>query len=174
MINDPPQEIPLRALPLDKTRELWCQKTCDLLDETRLTNLLLALTDIHSPTGAEGELASYITDVLRNSGFQSHTQEMAPNRGNSFGRLKGAGEGASLLLYAPIDTHMEATEKEDLPWAGDKLRADMIPSGQLMNDLVVGLGASNPKGMIATMIEVGRCIQAVSYTHLTLPPINSV
>ena len=144
MTNDPPQEIPMRALPLDKKRELWYRKACDLLDETRLSNLLLALTDIHSPTGAEGELASYITDVLRNSGFQSHTQEMAPNRGNSIGRLKGAGEGASLLLYEPIDTHMEATEIEDLPWAGDKLRADMIPNGQLIDGLVVGLGASNP------------------------------
>ncbi len=159
MTSNPPREIPINALPLDKKRELWYRKACDLLDETRLTNLLLSLTDIHSPTGAEGELALYITNVLQNSGFQSRTQAMAPERGNSIGRLKGAGGGASLLLYEPIDTHMEATEKDDLPWAGEELRADMLPKSQLIDDLVVGLGASNPKAMVATMIEVGRCLQ---------------
>lgn len=159
MSTETPQEIPVHALPLDEDKEVWYQKACNLLNEERLTELLRALVDIHSPTGAEGELASFITSVLQDSGFQSSTQAMALSRGNAIGRLKGSGGGASLLLYEPIDTHMEATAEADLPWAGEELRPDMLPKSQMLDGLVVGLGASNPKGMVATMIEVGRSLK---------------
>jgi acetylornithine deacetylase/succinyl-diaminopimelate desuccinylase-like protein len=159
MSTERPQEIPVHALPLNKEKETWYRNACDLLDEERLTNLLRALTDIHSPTGAEGELAGFITSVLKDSGFQSYTQTMTPSRGNAIGRLRGSGGGASLLLYEPIDTHMEATTEADLPWAGEELRPDMLPKSQLIDGLVVGLGASNPKAMVATMIEVGRSLK---------------
>ena len=62
------------------------------------------------------------------------------------------------MLYEPIDTHMEATEEDDLPWAGAQLRDDMKPEGVLRDGLVIGLGASNPKGMVATMTEVARAV----------------
>jgi len=68
--------------------------------------------------------------------------------------LRSSGGGASLLIYAPIDTHIDGDPEKDLPWVGPTLRADMLPKGFVQGDLVYGLGAANPKGMFASLAEI--------------------
>jgi acetylornithine deacetylase/succinyl-diaminopimelate desuccinylase-like protein len=62
------------------------------------------------------------------------------------------------LLYAPIDTHLEGDADKDLPWAGPVLGADMVPKGHAEGDMVFGLGAANPKCMVATLAEIALAL----------------
>ena len=71
--------------------------------------------------------------------------------------LPGRGGGANVLLYCPIDTHIEP--ELDVPTVGPELRDDMLPHARVEDDLVIGLGASNPKVMVAGLVEVVHAIK---------------
>ncbi|MEO0498103.1 MAG: M20/M25/M40 family metallo-hydrolase, partial [Pseudomonadota bacterium] len=88
------------------------------------------------------------------------------------GQLGKAGAGRHILLYAPIDTHLSGTQEHDVPWVGQSQRADMVPAASTdLSDYIVGLGASNPKSMIATLVEA---MQAIVSADLELPGTLSV
>ncbi|MGZ6196005.1 MAG: hypothetical protein ACXWML_12350 [Candidatus Binataceae bacterium] len=139
-------------VPLSAEQEKWYGQACDRLNPERLKKLLLHLIDIHSPTGAERQASEFVAAYMREHlGEHSLYQPIGEDTGNAIGEIRGSGGGASLLLYAPIDTHLEADPERDLPWVGPTLRADMLPKGFAQGDLVYGLGAANPKGMVASL-----------------------
>ena len=146
--------------PLSAEQRRWFDAAAALIDEARLCDLILKLTAIHSPTGAERAASQFMADELGRVGLVAHYQPLDEDSGNAIGVLKGAGGGPSLLLYAPIDTHLEADEAEDVPWVGPALRPDMQPVSRIEDGLVIGLGAANPKAMVATMAEAARVIGA--------------
>ncbi len=145
----------------DLTREQrgWFEAATAMIDLDRLYALDRALTAIHSPTGRERAASEFMVNHLAEAGFEAWYQPMGETSGNAIARLKGSGDGPSLLLYAPIDTHLEGNDA-DLPWAGKRLRPDMVPQARDEDGLVVGLGASNPKAMVATLAEAARVIRA--------------
>jgi acetylornithine deacetylase/succinyl-diaminopimelate desuccinylase-like protein len=148
------------ALPFDADREKCYANACAHLDGDRLKRLLLELVNIASPTGAERPASEFMADYLREAlGGRAVYQPINDLTGNAFGELRGSGGGASLLLYAPIDTHLEGDAARDLPWAGPILRADMLPHARTEGDLVIGLGAANPKAMVATLAEIATAIR---------------
>ena len=71
---------------------------------------------------------------------------MGPDRGNAIGRVGGTGEGPALLLYGQLDTTFTNDRREDMPVLGDAARPDLEPRLTRRDDLVCGLGLSNPKG----------------------------
>lgn len=149
-----------RPLPLTAEREQWYAHACARLDADRLKRLLLELIDIPSPTGAERTVSEFIAARMRERlGGRAFYQPISEHTGNAVGEIRGHGNGASLLLYAPVDTHLEGDPVRDLPWAGAVLRADMIAQGFATGDLVCGLGAANPKGMVATLVEVASALK---------------
>jgi acetylornithine deacetylase/succinyl-diaminopimelate desuccinylase-like protein len=133
-------------------RELY-ERACARIDVDRLRRRVVDLVDIHSPTGAERPISEFIAAHLADIGLAASCQPITPTSANAFGRLAGTGDGPSLMLYAPIDTHLEADPQADVPWAGRALTADMKPHAIVRGDTVVGLGASNPKGMAAALTE---------------------
>ena len=87
-----------------------------LLDKDKLKSLLFRLTDIHSPTGSTQAACEMLVEHMRDTlGVGAKVMPMAGDSAAGYARLKGAGGGANLLLYAPIDTHLEGDES-DLPW----------------------------------------------------------
>ena len=146
-----PREVSVKPVPLDPEQRRWYEAACARLDAERLTKLLVELTSVHSPTGAERPASEFMVETFRSAGLEAEYQPMGPERGNAIGRRRGSGEGPTLLLYEPIDTHMETAEADELPWAGSAFRADMKPEGFLRDGLVIGLGASNPKAMVSTI-----------------------
>ena len=62
--------------------------------------------------------------------------------------LKRVKDAAGVDLTRLIDP------EADVPWVGKSLRPDMIPEAKVDGDLVIGLGASNPKCMVAGLTEV--------------------
>jgi acetylornithine deacetylase/succinyl-diaminopimelate desuccinylase-like protein len=149
-----------RQLPLTADRERWYAAACARLDAERLKRLLLELIDIPSPTGAERAASEFVAAQMRERlGARAFYQPISEDTGNAVGELRGSGNGATLLLYAPIDTHLEGDPARDLPWAGPVVRADMIARGFAGGDLVFGLGAANPKAMVATLIEIASALK---------------
>ncbi len=137
----------------------WYEQACSCIDAARLKQLVFDLTDIHSPTGQEKQASRFLTDYLARADFNARYQPVSENSGNCIGRLKGSGGGASLLLYAPMDTHLDAEAEIDVPWVGPHLREDMLPQARIRGDSVIGLGASNPKSMIASLTEAAHCVK---------------
>ncbi|MEQ4306060.1 hypothetical protein ABNF97_32515 [Plantactinospora sp. B6F1] len=130
------------------------------IDADRLRNLTLRMVSTPSPTGDEAALARLLTGHLASVGLEAAYQEIDERQGNAVGRLRGDGTGADLLLYAPIDTLSVGTEDEDVPQVGDALRPDMRPEGVRDGDRVIGLGASNPKGHAACVVEAASAVAA--------------
>ncbi|HJU09816.1 MAG TPA: hypothetical protein VJ728_03015 [Candidatus Binataceae bacterium] len=145
--------------PFSVEQEQWYSQACARLNSARLKSLLLQLLDIPSPTGSERQASEFIAEHLRQElEGRAHYQPISEDTGNAVGEIRGSGGGAALLLYAPIDTHLEGEPDKDLPWAGPVLRADMIPKGYADGDMVFGLGAANPKCMVATLSEIALAL----------------
>ena len=144
---------------LSPEQRAWFDAAAALIDIDRLYRLNREITAIHSPTGRERAASEYMTRYLAAIGLEATYQPMGEQSGNAIGRIRGSGGGPSLLLYAPIDTHLEGNA-DDLPWVGPHLRPDMIPEVREENGLVIGLGASNPKAMVTTLAEAVRVVRA--------------
>ncbi|WP_036420663.1 acetylornithine deacetylase [Mycobacterium sp. 360MFTsu5.1] len=138
-------------------RRAMYEAVCDRLNPDRFRNLLVNLINIHSPTGLERPASEFMADYLRDTvGIDAGYLPMNEHSGNAFGEQRGSGGGSRLLLYAPIDTHIDP--ESDVPWVGPRLRPDMLPQARVDGDLVIGLGASNPKCMVAGLTEVAHAV----------------
>jgi acetylornithine deacetylase/succinyl-diaminopimelate desuccinylase-like protein len=149
-----------RGPELSAEQRAWVEAAWARITPERLTELVVGMVDIPSPTGEEGPLARWLTDVLAAAGLQATYQEIDQHQANAVGRLPGSGGGEDLLLYAPIDTFTVGDPAEDVPWIGPELRADMRTVAQVHGNHVVGLGASNPKGHGAAVIAAAEAIAA--------------
>lgn len=123
------------------------------------------LVDTPSPTGEEAVLAGAIAERLNGYGISSEVQSFGVSQANAIGVMAG-GESRNMLLYAPIDTVTSNNEEEDLPWLGPELRPDMKARAFIENNHVCGLGAHNPKGHVACIMEAARVLNDLK------PPIN--
>ncbi|MFZ2175013.1 MAG: acetylornithine deacetylase [Rhodococcus sp. (in: high G+C Gram-positive bacteria)] len=146
-----------QTVPLDAERRAMYEAVCERLDPDRFRDLLVSLINIHSPTGRERQASEFMADYLTTTvGIDTHYQPMSEHTGNVLGERRGTGGGSRLLLYAPIDTHIDP--EADVPWVGPTLRPDMLPHAVVNDDLVIGLGASNPKCMVAGLTEVVHAV----------------
>lgn len=148
------------SLPLTKEREAWVKRAWDAIDEANLAELNRVMASIPSPTGQEGRLAHAIVDVMNKSGVAAFYQPMDDAQGNAVARILGAGDGADLLLYAPLDTAFSTSEEEECPWIGDRLPPEMTTNAYIRDGNVVGMGAENPKGYAACVIAAAQAIKA--------------
>lgn len=148
---------PTTQIPFGAQRQQWLDATIACFDPDRLQRLLFALTDIHSPTGAAREASEYMAQTLRSIGMNARYMPMSERTGNVLAERRGSGGGAAVMLYAPIDTHLEGNA-DDEPWVGPSGFVDLAPQARMEKDWVFGLGASNPKGMIATLTEVATAL----------------
>ncbi|MBO3277982.1 M20 family metallopeptidase [Pseudomonas schmalbachii] len=148
---------PTTPAPFSEDQMKWYEQACAKIDPKRLQDLLFALTDIHSPTGSARAASEFMAGHLNRIGMSARYMPMSFTSGNVLGEVRGSGGGASVMLYAPIDTHLECDEAEKI-LTGDAGQADMLPMAQMVDDWVFGLGASNPKGMIATLTEVATAL----------------
>lgn len=130
----------------------------DLISDEQLTETLCELVDTPSPTGEEAELARKICARLERYGVGSEVQSLNAGQANALGRIEGEGD-RSLLLYAPLDTVTSNSADEDLPWAGPELRDDMRVHAYVRDGHIFGLGAHNPKGHAACIIETVRVLK---------------
>lgn len=130
------------------------------ISRDRLSELVVGLVDIPSPTGEEGDVAVWAAEQLDSHGVPARAQWLDERQANAVGELAGSGVGEDVLLYAPIDTLTVGDPAEDVPWIGPVLRDDMRPAARVVGDHIVGLGASNPKGHAACVMAAAEAIAA--------------
>jgi acetylornithine deacetylase/succinyl-diaminopimelate desuccinylase-like protein len=118
----------------------------------QLSEIVVEMTSIASPTGEERALAEHLTARGQRVGLEATCQVIEAGQANALLRHPGLGDGPDLFLYAPIDTHTVGTKADDVPWVGETLREDMVPRASVHGDYVVGLGANNPKGHAACVL----------------------
>lgn len=145
---------------LDERRLGWVEDASEHISAARLREIVSDLVDIPSPTGSEGPLAEHIAHVLRHSGVTAVAQPLDDRQANAWGRIHGSGSGPDLMLYAPIDTFSTGDPAQDLPAIGREWRSYMLPHAEVIDDLVTGLGASNPKGHVACVMAAAEAISA--------------
>ena len=97
-----------------------------------------------------------MVERMREIGIDAHYDMLNEISGSALGELRGSGNGANLLLYAPIDTHLEGDES-DFPWAGPHQFVDLAPRAKQVGEWVYGLGSSNPKAMVADLNRNHAC-----------------
>lgn len=148
---------PTTSLPFSAEQSQWYEQARARLNPQRLQTLLFELTNIHSPTGATRQASEFMTRHLQSIGMKSRYYPMNDISGNALGERRGSGGGATVLLYAPIDTHLDRTPGEEV-LTGEGQEADLQPFAQQVDDWVFGLGSSNPKGMLATLTEVATAL----------------
>jgi len=123
------------------------------IDREYIVNTLTNLVQINSinpslsPEGkGEAEIGAYVADSLSDCGLSATTYEIEPRRVNVVGRLKGTGNGRTLLLNA----HMDTVGVEGM--VGDPFGAE-IREGRLY-----GRGSQDMKASLAAMLGAAKAL----------------
>jgi acetylornithine deacetylase/succinyl-diaminopimelate desuccinylase-like protein len=136
----------------------WLDAALAELRRERIAEIAAAMTAIPSPTGQERPLAETLAGMMAASGLDARCQPIDSDQANALARCRGSGDGADLLLYAPIDTHIAGSSEEDVPWIGPEVRRDMRPEPIIEDGLIIGLCAENPKGYAACVIAAAEAV----------------
>ena len=125
------------------------------LDLDRAVELVRQVCRIPSVLGQEGDLAAFLADVMRDSGFESVALEpVLPGRPNAIGEIS-MGPGPRLVLTGHMDTKPESHGwQRAAPFSGD-----------LIDGAVYGHGVMDMKAALACQIVA---IEAVRASRLPL------
>lgn len=136
----------------------WVDTAWSAIDRKFLKDTLRSITEIPSPTGHERPLAEFLVTTMLSEGLEARYQSIDDAQGNALGWRSGHGEGVDLLLYAPIDTHIAGNPDADGPWVGE-FTPDLRPMATVDGDVIVGLGAENPKAFATCVLAAAVAIQ---------------
>ena len=110
-------------------------KYLNQIDEKELVALCQSLIKIPSHKEIEGrerKIALFIKDILEREGVEVHLQQVTEGRANVIARIKGEGEGKSLLFNGHMDT-VRPYEMDD-PY-GAKIEAGKITFENIQSGL---------------------------------------
>lgn len=147
-----PTDVEVQKVPLSGEQKEWLDKALALVDTDRMTKFDVGVTSIHSPTGDERAANEWLVEQMKGMGLDAFYQRIDDRTGNAVGYYPGSGGGPTMMLYAPIDTHIAVDPDQDVPWVAPQLRPDMLPQGYVdEHGSVIGLGSNNPKGMVTAI-----------------------
>lgn len=69
----------------------------DRIDRQEVVDLALALGNIDSPTGSEGDAGQFVFDWLASKGFEPRKYALHPERFNVAATIAGSGGGYGLI-----------------------------------------------------------------------------
>jgi acetylornithine deacetylase/succinyl-diaminopimelate desuccinylase-like protein len=118
-------------------------------------DLALALGNVDSPHGQEGEVGNFIESWLASNGFTPRRIGLVPDRASVVATLRGSGGGYSLLFNSHMDTSTAADDVLTLR----NPRAPQYHSAWLEDDEIVGDGVVNDKGPMAAFLIAARAIK---------------
>jgi acetylornithine deacetylase len=132
----------------------------DLITEQAVTNLLVDLVNIASPTGEEGNIAEYLSARFDSMGLKTIVQEPDQGRYNAVGILEGDGTGLSLMFNGHLDTTFTGREKIGLKGGAGLVASPSSGAKAVVEEgRVYGLGARNMKGGIAAFTAAVEAIK---------------
>lgn len=133
------------------------RKTISEIVETvspeRCAELAVALVDVPSLTGNEQPIAECVHGILGGIGADTYMQEFEPGRYNAIGRIRGRGDGATLLLNGHMDIAFSGAEPYLPKGPGYQ------PKAVVKDGWIYGMGAHNMKGGCAAFLAAAEAIR---------------
>ncbi|MBP1154459.1 MULTISPECIES: M20/M25/M40 family metallo-hydrolase [unclassified Paenibacillus] len=124
------------------------------IDENELIELILDLGKIYSPTTHEREVADYVLQWLVKEGITAKEVSLIPERPNILAKIKGSGDGKSLIFNSHMDTAI---------WHNDpRYREPNDPiyhSAWRDGDWLYGNGVMNDKGQLGTWLIAVKALR---------------
>ena len=124
------------------------------IDREELARLTLDLCNIDSPPGREGEAAEFVFNWMKENGFEPRRVAMFPERPNILGRIRGRGEGYSLIFNSHLDTGHADTDV----WSMREPDAAIHHRAWREGDTLFGEGVVNDKGPMAAFMIAAKAI----------------
>ena len=130
------------------------KKILGCIDDEEIVKLEQALVRIPSLTYEETELAEYLAEYMRHAGIEVEMHEVTDPLGSGrkskqpVGRIRGSGEGPSLMFNGHMDHNALVGE-----WPRDPF------SGEIEGDWLYGRGSIDEKGGITGFVMAGVAIQ---------------
>lgn len=154
-LEDPanaPTKVRVQRVPWSDQQQKWVDKAWSFLDAKKAIDIDVNLVNIYSPTGYEREVNNYVVDYWKNLGINATYQQMDEHQGNALAKLGGDGDGPTLLMNCPIDTHWTGDIAEDGYQWGDPMRRDNMRPAVVEGQTIIGLGSLNDKGMATSIM----------------------
>ena len=129
-------------------------KHIDREEAVALLQRMIQFKTVNEP-GDEKPLAEFIKARFEAIGMETDLKDLADNRANVVGRLKGTGEKPALLLNG----HSDTVPPGDIEWEHSPY------SGALVGDKIYGRGAADMKGGLTSML---MAVNAVKKSGMTL------
>ncbi|HWO40925.1 MAG TPA: M20/M25/M40 family metallo-hydrolase [Candidatus Eisenbacteria bacterium] len=121
-------------------------------DREELVKLCLDLGNTPSPHGKERAAGEKVLDWLRANGIDGFLQFITEESVNAVARLRGSGDGPSLIVNAHLDTGPE-------PSAEASEAARKIEGAWVDGDLIFGKGVINDKAQLCAFMTAAAAIK---------------
>src|SRR5487761_227661 len=126
----------------------------DLIDREEVSKLTLDLVRIHSPRGKEEQVGSFIHEWMIKNDIPAFKQQVSPGRNNVIGRIRGTGDGPSLIFNSHMDTGFGLPEDY---WILGKPKV-AFTEGWEEGDKLIGRSVINDKGPMAAFLIAAKAI----------------
>jgi acetylornithine deacetylase/succinyl-diaminopimelate desuccinylase-like protein len=123
--------------------------------EEEIVELALALGNLDSPTGSEGAASDHVFEWLEQAGFEPRRVALLPDRANVVARVRGSGDGTSLLFNSHLDTTIAREEVLTTPHAGAREYHEAWREGNRL----IGNGIVNNKGVMSTWMVACKALR---------------
>jgi acetylornithine deacetylase/succinyl-diaminopimelate desuccinylase-like protein len=139
------------------------QQVLGNIDERGLVQLTSELVRVPSITSDEAQVSGLLARRVRELGFEVELYELRgyndPHRGrcNVIWRIRGSGEGPSLMFNGHLDTEPVAPGYDDI--GEDPFSGDIRDDGH-----VYGLGTVNMKGAVAAFVYAMKALLDAGFT----------
>jgi acetylornithine deacetylase/succinyl-diaminopimelate desuccinylase-like protein len=133
------------------------QKILQCIDAKELVELALAMGNIYSPTGQEGEMSAFVYEWMDKNGFEPRLIGPTKEKVNALGRYRGTGNGLTLTF----NSHMDVTLGKNEIWRLKEPDQKIYYRAWIEGETLYGNAVINDKGpMAAWMIGVKALRQA--------------
>lgn len=140
--------------------EQWKQKVLACIDEQELTDLILALSNIHSPFPYEKEAGDYVYDWMKKEGFNPKRVGMTEDRFSVIGKLKGEGNGYNLLFSSHLDvTGPRGHVTDSWRFTPENMENPWWRTAELVDGRFYGQGVNNDKGPMACFLIAAKALK---------------
>lgn len=130
------------------------ERAVDSIDREELAALAVDLGAIESPAGREGPAADRVEEWLSAQGFSPRRIGLVPNRPSIMARVRGAGDGPTLVFNAHLDTAISRDDTLVYQYPAQ----DKYTSAWREGDTLYGNGLVNDKAPMAAFLIAAAAI----------------
>jgi acetylornithine deacetylase/succinyl-diaminopimelate desuccinylase-like protein len=153
----PATQVETVPAPLSAAQRAMVDAAVAAVDDRWMIDTLARLVEIPSPFGEERAIAEHLAAVMTDCGLAAQVQDIDAQSANAIGRA-GGGDGARLLIFAPLDSPFTGRAEDEVPWVGDELPPHMVARAVVRDGTVTGLSADNPKAHIICGLMAVRAL----------------